>query len=284
MDDLRISTITCILQISSDIDLKKIYDSVPITKYIPFIEYGSDNVPKGFSKKMLRKKRKKTKKKSFYNQATVHVVHDGKIMNVKLFNNGKLQITGLKKVDQGPQLVQTLIEYLQDLSVLDYDTFLMNHKLVLINSDFDIGYEINREVLHREIIEAGIYSSYEPCIYPGVNTKYFWNTDYADKEFPGRCYCTVPCKGNGIGTGNGECKKVTIAIFQSGSLIITGARSLEQIETAYHFINKIFEAHHEELRQGKASFIESSEEKVDAKPKNVIYIKRANIVNSPFVN
>jgi hypothetical protein len=94
MDDLRISTITCILQISSDIDLKKIYDSVPITKYIPFIEYGSDNVPKGFSKKMLRKKRKKTKKKSFYNQATVHVVHDGKIIKVKLFNNGKLQITG----------------------------------------------------------------------------------------------------------------------------------------------------------------------------------------------
>ena len=51
MDHLRISTITSILQISSDIDLKKIYDSVPITKYIPFIEYGAENLPKGFSKK-----------------------------------------------------------------------------------------------------------------------------------------------------------------------------------------------------------------------------------------
>ena len=96
MDHLRISTITSILQISSDIDLKKIYDSVPITKYIPFIEYGAENLPKGFSKKMLRKKRKKTKKKIFYNQATLHVVHDNKIMNVKLFNKGKIQITGLK--------------------------------------------------------------------------------------------------------------------------------------------------------------------------------------------
>ena len=65
MDHLRISTITCILETSKDIDLGKIYKSVPITNYIPFIEYGSDNVPKGFSKKMLRKKRKKTKKKSF---------------------------------------------------------------------------------------------------------------------------------------------------------------------------------------------------------------------------
>ena len=128
MEHLRISTITCILQISSDINLKKIYDSVPITEYIPFIEYGSDNVPKGFSKKMLRKKRKKKKKKSFYNQSTIHVVHDGKIMNVKLFNNGKIQITGLKEVHQGPELVQLLIEYFQELSVLDYDTFLIDHK------------------------------------------------------------------------------------------------------------------------------------------------------------
>ena len=202
MDHLRISTITCILETSKDIDLEKIYKSVPITDYIPFIEYGSDNVPKGISKKMLRKKRKKTKKKSFYNQATIHVVHDGKIMNVKLFNNGKLQITGLKKVDQGPQLVQTLIEYLQDLSVLDYDTFLVSHKLVLINSDFDIGYEINREVLHREIIEAGIYSSYEPCIYPGVNIKYFMNTN----NFDGICECLDMCNGKGRADGDGDCK------------------------------------------------------------------------------
>ena len=88
MEHLKISTITCILQISDDIDLKKVYEEVPITNYIPFIEYGAANTPKGFSKKMLRKKRKKTKKKIFYNQTTILVVHDQKIMNVKLFNNG----------------------------------------------------------------------------------------------------------------------------------------------------------------------------------------------------
>ena len=237
MDHLRISTITCILETSKDIDLGKIYKSVPITNYIPFIEYGSDNVPKGFSKKMLRKKRKKTKKKSFYNQATIHVVHDGKIMNVKLFNNGKLQITGLKKVDQGPKLVQTLIEYLQDLSIIDYDTFLVNHKLVLINSDFDIGYEINREVLHREIIEAGIYSSYEPCIYPGVNIKYFMNTN----NFDGICECLEICNGKGRADGEGDCKKVTIAVFKSGKVIITGGQNTDQLETAYRFIKNFID-------------------------------------------
>ena len=35
------------------------------------------------------------------------------------------------------------------------------------------------------------------------------------------------------------CKKITISIFQSGNIIITGARSLEQINDAYSFINKV---------------------------------------------
>ena len=65
MEYLRISTITSILQISTDLDLKKIYDEVPITKYIPFIEYGAENDPKGFSKKMLRKKERKQRKRYF---------------------------------------------------------------------------------------------------------------------------------------------------------------------------------------------------------------------------
>jgi TATA-box binding protein (TBP) (component of TFIID and TFIIIB) len=237
MDDLRISTITAILQISTDIDLKKIYDSVPITAYIPFIEYGHDNPPKGFSKKMLRKKRKKTKRKMFYNQATVHVFHDGKIMNVKLFNNGKLQITGLKGVNQAPALIQKLIEYFQDLSVLSYDAFLVNHKLVLINSDFDLGFEINREVLHNEMIDAGIYSSYEPCIYPGVNIKYFMNTT----QFDGICDCLDMCNGKGRADGDGDCKKVTIAVFKSGKVIITGGQHTNQLETAYRFIRNFID-------------------------------------------
>ena len=35
------------------------------------------------------------------------------------------------------------------------------------------------------------------------------------------------------------CKKITIAIFQSGCVIITGAQSLLQINEAYAWINEI---------------------------------------------
>ena len=39
MENLKISTITSILKLSEPIDLHKIYNAIPISQYIPFIEY-----------------------------------------------------------------------------------------------------------------------------------------------------------------------------------------------------------------------------------------------------
>ena len=49
------------------------------------------------------------------------------------------------------------------------------------------------------------------------------------------------CTGNGEAIG--DCKRITISPFQTGRIIITGARSLEQIEEAYRFMNEIFIKH-----------------------------------------
>jgi TATA-box binding protein (TBP) (component of TFIID and TFIIIB) len=232
MENLNVSTITAISKISSNIELKDIYDKIPINDYIPFIEYGHGFEPRGFSKKLLKKTRKKKVRKIFYNQSTIHVTHDNKIVNVKLFNNGKLQLTGLKKVEQGYELINDLIEYFKKYEILKKDVRILDYQIVLINSDFDLGIEINRETLHREIIDSGIYSSYEPCIYPGVNIKYFINENISD----GICPCNLLCDGKGRANGDGECKKVTIAVFKSGKTIITGGQNEEQLVKAYTFI------------------------------------------------
>ena len=232
MENLRISTITAISQVSSPIDLERVYKEIPINEYIPFIEYGSDNEPRGFSKKLTRKPRKKKIKKIFYNQATMHVTKDNKIMNVKLFNNGKLQITGLKKVQQGRDLIQELIVYLKRFEILKEDVAMINYSIPLINSDFDLKFEIDRETLHKEIVDSGIYSSYEPCIYPGVNIKYFMNQNISN----GICNCISLCNGKGKEGGDGDCKKITIAVFKSGKTIITGGQNESQIIQAYQFI------------------------------------------------
>jgi hypothetical protein len=82
------------------------------------------------------------------------------------------------------------------------------------------------------IIRQRYYSSYESAIYPGVNIKYYYNPA---KQQTGICNCEGPCDGKG---SQGFCKKITIAVFKSGKIIITGGNSMVHIHTAYEFITR----------------------------------------------
>ena len=58
----------------------------------------------------------------------------------------------------------------------------------------------------------------------------------------GICECSTYCKGKGAqydGNGENRCKKITIAIFQSGNIIITGSKSMQQTYDAYDYINDL---------------------------------------------
>ena len=48
--------------------------------------------------------------------------------------------------------------------------------------------------------------------------------------------CTSSCTGKGCGDGDGECKRVTIATFKEGNVIITGAKNREQLCVCKDFI------------------------------------------------
>ena len=237
MENLRISTMTAVCNISDEINLKTCYDKLVINDIIHFIEF-KGFPDKGFSKKSVKKKRKIKDKKVFYNQITVHVFL-GKIINVKIFNNGRIQMTGLKFREQGEKVIRVLIDvinkYNDDDCIFKGKLELENYKIVLINSDFDIKYRVNRDILHREIINIGMYSSYEPTIYPGVNIKYFYN----NINEAGVCNCSSKCNGKGSGKGDGDCKKITIAVFNSGKIIITGGNSFDQVLISYEFINSL---------------------------------------------
>ena len=254
MENLRISTMTAISSINSDINLTNLYKNIVPNELITYIQHGSLGI-KGESKKQKRKSRVPKKQKSFFNQVTLHV-NCNKIVNLKLFNNGKIQMTGLKYETLGEKVLQSLLPHLQELDTqsddTQSDTKILSHNqqltyepfnIVLINSDFSIGYKVKRELVHREIVDAGMYSSYEPCIYPGVNIKYYYNQDTDN----GICQCNLMCNGKGNGCGDGCCKKVTIVVFMSGQIIITGARSRDQLELSYNFISKFINSKKELL-------------------------------------
>ena len=241
MDNLRISTMTAISSLNSEINLDHLFKNIKINSLVSYIQHGSLG-NKGASSKNKRKSRNPDKqRKSFFNQVTLHVFCE-KNVNVKLFNNGKIQMTGLKYEEHGEKVLDLLIPYLQSIdSDIDEHKILQTRCItytpmdtVLINSDFFLGYPIKRDILHQQIIELGYYSSYEPCNYPGVNIKYYYNQSTDN----GICQCESMCNGKGCGCGDGNCKKITIAVFQSGKALITGARNRDQLKIALNFITQ----------------------------------------------
>lgn len=268
--DLRVSTITAVAKTNSNINLKKMFECIDEDKII------SEDCKKEGILKVKYGNIFKTKnsfpsnnispvniKKMFYNQITTIILIKKeqffKEVNVKIFNNGILQLTGLRKKEEGIHCINLLIEFIKSLD--NKETFLSfkdnssiinfyDYEIVLINSDFSSKFKIKREVLYSILVNNyNINASYEPCIYQGVNSKYYWNEDYNDFHNKGICYCNNICNGKGKGKGDGNCKKITIAVFQSGKVIITGARSFQQISCAYNFINNVFKTNFDQIKR-----------------------------------
>jgi len=249
ISNLHVSTMVQISRVTTNINLSELANHLSINDNILYIEHASI-INKGINPKNKPKKNKNPDKKNyFYNQVTIHIMC-GKRINLKIFNNGRVQMTGIKNEKQGLETTKLLIEEFKSISedhkisIFDSDEIKLDGEIetVLINSDFDIHFTIDREVLHRLVVELGYYSSYEPCTYPGVNIKYYHNPTY--NNF-GICECDKPCNGKGK---DNTCKKITIAVFKSGKIIITGGRNKENVKVAYNFITDILNENKEQVK------------------------------------
>ena len=205
-------------------------------------------------------KRKKSKN-IFFNQSTLVVrrqfntAEDGspifKEVNIKLFKNGGIQMTGIPSDPFAQETLAWLAKQLAMFSspVLEGEAKPNRYSIQLINSDYQVNGNINREKLHEILINTyNLFSSFEATIYQGCDTKYFYNESAPPDAVEGICPCgETLCIGNGDGMTLGQCKEITISPFHTGSIIITGARRFEQINKAYVFINKILKTHAREI-------------------------------------
>ena len=258
---LKFVTTTAIAYLNTSIDFKKIYTLFTPPKDITVmgsekIEYNKavigkivgcktgDLAIKGFFKKDTLG--------DFYNCATVNVVmSETKSANVKIFNNGKLQMTGIPRPELGKTAVEYVCTLLKELSNMCDDdnkiilskkrVELLKYKTVMINSCYDIGFSIDRESLYNIILTRyKLNTIFDSEGYPGVRIEYYYNNNNIGTKTEGKCCCSTKCKGKGTGIGDNNCRKISIAIFQSGSAIIAGGCNNEQpIFNAYDFINKI---------------------------------------------
>ena len=189
-------------------------------------------------------------------------------------------MTGLKSKDEGIVVCEKLLEEITKIAEIDQkicgekkiDTIISDFSIVLINSDFFGGFKIKRDKLYDILFNKGIFVSYEPDIYPGVNAKYYFNKLTDDTPSAGICRCSSSCDGKGDGSGDGKCKKVTIATFQSGNVIITGARNNTQTMNAYNFINNIFKDNYYDIVRlnNDSLMIQDNSKKIKITTDNII--------------
>lgn len=276
----KISTITATGGVCAHVDLDVLFANIIVESptHFPdshaqyefkYIEYGRKNeetLTKGINEKKKVRRRKEVKKR-FDNQATLILYITDNMTdsvgflpnkdrfsskaNMKVFKNGNVQITGLKSINAGRYVVDALILELKRIATLDPtvvscvdDLKSINYCIRLINSDFTTGIDINRDKIYRILQhEYNVFASFEPCIYPAVKIQYYWRHG---APIHGCCNCPIPCftrePKKSIEPDYSRCKKITIAVFQSGCIIITGAQSYEQVDDAYEFIVQTLKA------------------------------------------
>jgi len=262
---LRISTLVTTGHLGTTLNLGKLFEqfhlyAIPIgypDEGFLKIEYGEKAI--GYSSRDILSKRK-VSKNSFFNQSTIVVRkykedNSGfKEVNVKLFANGGFQMTGITSEKYSRDILGWLINILNNLpnKIATSDLSVTKFSVQLLNSDYKMNSLVRRDELHRVLVnQYKLFSTLETTIYQGINTKYYYNEKSVRKN--GICWCERPCNGQGDGKELGNCKRITIAIFQTGSVIITGARNHEQLDESYEFINKVLKEHSRETLKPHAA-------------------------------
>ena len=264
--------------------------------------FGDNNFKEPDPNKSKKRKKRTIKKRQFENQATLIFHFDnGRYVNIKVFHNGKIQMTGVRSKEEAHRIIERLIEIIKETKVVqvkwddvkdnqswetknqyiytkidgknvikrlimvddkmtwvDYEDDkiaglkigttaipditkikMTNFETVMINSNYSIGFNIDRTKLHLILKRKyNIYATLEST-YQAVKSYYFF--DSGNQDYNGVCKCEVPCfvikeqhKGQ-----SPTCSQVTIAVFRTGSVIITGGCTLDQTMIAYRFINRV---------------------------------------------
>lgn len=273
-------------------DLKRLYEAGSFIPYwwvgegIVKIEFGS--LKKGICTEDILHTTTKAKKQ-FFNQSSLVfrlAINDGfKETNIKLFKNGGFQMTGISSEEMARASITRLIALNADRGVWATPASIERFNVCMMNSDYSIGKAIRRPQLYKILVETyGLWSSYEPTVYQGVNTKFFWNKDRPASAPPGICVCPDPCEGEGSGYGIGYCKKITISPFRTGSIIITGAQKTEQLHDAYVFMNNVLRQHASDVIRDEVPLVLDSQtvkRKPNPVPTNTAEILRHKMRASP---
>ena len=252
---INVSTMSASCKLDTSIDITNIENYLLLNPNdIMTVKKSNDKIRTLETIKVKTKRKKKIDVKSkndssknhFYNQITVIIrITNGNYkdlseepkINMKLFKNGSIQMSGCKtvkninialnklivrlseikaKIENNKIVEKRYVDNLQTITVKDF-------KINMINSNYQVNMNIDRDKLYSLLNKKKIKCSYEPCIRACVIIK------YTPIEY------------------NIDQKVVSIFIFQKGNIIITGSRSKSHILSSYNYINDILLTHSDEI-------------------------------------
>lgn len=186
----------------------------------------------GVSKKDLMSYRCK-KKSAFYNCFVLilrmRVQNMFKEFHVKVFNTGKLEIPGVQSEPVFEIILNQVLETLQPHVVEPLGYKDNTNETVLINSNFNCGFFVNREVLYDILkFKYNIQAIYDPCSYPGIQCKFYYNPDVDLQNG-----CQISEENKHLYT---NVKEVSFMIFRTGSVLIVGRCDENVLMVIYEFL------------------------------------------------
>jgi TATA-box binding protein (TBP) (component of TFIID and TFIIIB) len=238
--DVAINTMTVIC------NMDILFNVSNIAKYIDLSLDGIIKISHGRTGDILtnriivhKKKFKKIKKnkKVFFNQVSLSVVIPSKKerpVNLKIFSNGSMQMTGCKHIDNAIEAIErTFVELRKIKAIVDpkkmclvekpfcskpeelHMSKVLNMEVAMIVSKFIYPININRAKLYELFTKNNLEAKYDPELHASVDLKFT----------------------------SGD-KKISVFIFEKGSIVITGAKTCKHILEAYTFVNEYLLTNH----------------------------------------
>ena len=245
---IKISTITLTGQIGDYVMGKYLYDRLSINPDIIYLECGKKH--KGNKNKKKAKyskkeqngkldKRKLGRGKPLSNQISIGMKGIEEHKNpvcIKIFKNGKIQLTGCKSIREGYQLYEKLYNYILNVprtlylgekkyyitpvkNIIPPNNIQLDSEM--INASYNLNFEIEQKVLYDLFIEkynnSEIFVTYDACVSSPAVRCYLVNMSVYDER-------------------KKKDKQPSCFIYRSGSVNIIVWKE-EMLINAYNFIN-----------------------------------------------
>ena len=166
-----------------------------------------------------------------------------KEVHIKVFNTGKLEIPGIKSDSILKPLLSLLISIISPYISSDKPITYLKDKCetVLINSNFNCGYFIDRDKLFDLLkYKYNIKCAFDPCSYPGIQSVFYYNHSAAEQN--GKKLIENKDQKN--------VTKVSVMIFRTGSVLVVGKSNEETIQYVYEFFKDLLNNEYDNISNG----------------------------------